>query len=87
LHLARVQGSFVIKMPPYYDEFERWLDQPKWHMVDARHRLLLHNDFGVDLCEELFGNSFYVGNTERVALGELARSHVEEYFRRGSLRQ
>ena len=56
LHLARVQGSFVINMPPYYDEIERWLDQTKGHIVAARHRLLLHNDFGVDLREEIFGN-------------------------------
>jgi len=29
-----------------YAEIERWFDQTKGHIVDARHRLLLHNDFG-----------------------------------------
>ncbi len=64
-----------------YVEIERWLDQTKGHIADARHRLLLHNDFGVDLCEEIFGGALVrASDAESVAIGELARRHVKEDF-------
>jgi hypothetical protein len=31
------------------------MDQTKAHVADCRHRLILHNSFGIFLCEQLFG--------------------------------
>jgi hypothetical protein len=64
-----------------YIEIQRWLDQTKGHIADARHRLLLHNDFGVDLCEGIFGDALArASDGGEVAVGEIARRHIEEDF-------
>jgi hypothetical protein len=41
-----------------YIEIHNWFDQTKAHMADARHRLLLHNSFGIFLCQQVFGVTF-----------------------------
>lgn len=38
-----------------YLEIHRWLDSTKAHLADARHRLVLHNTWGIFLAEQLFG--------------------------------
>jgi len=64
-----------------YVEVERWLDQTKGHIADARHRLLLHNDFGVELCGKVFGETLLrPSDGKHVAVSEVARRHVEEDF-------
>lgn len=66
-----------------YIEVEQWFDQTKGHIADARHRLLLHNEFGVELCCRIFGDTLIRpsdGGEARVA--EVARRHVEEDFGR-----
>ena len=64
-----------------YVEIERWFDQTKGHIADARHRLLLHNDFGVDLCAEIFGGTLVRDSDGgEVAVRDIARRHVEEDF-------
>ena len=61
-----------------YVEIERWFDQTKGHIADARHRLLLHNDFGVDLCAEIFGETLLrASDGGEVAVRDIARRHVE----------
>ena len=41
-----------------YLPIHRFLDQTKLYVGDWRHRALLHNTFGVALCEQVFGD-FY----------------------------
>ena len=41
--------------PEDYIEIHNWFDQTKAHVPDARHRLILHNSFGVYLAEQQFG--------------------------------
>ena len=38
-----------------YIELHRWLDSTKAHLADARHRLVLHNTWGIFLAEQIFG--------------------------------
>ena len=64
-----------------YAEIERWFDRTKGHIADARHRLLLHNDFGVDLCQEIFGETLVRDSDGgEVAVRDIACRHVEEDF-------
>jgi hypothetical protein len=64
-----------------YVEVERWFDQTKGHIADARHRLLLHNEFGVELCEEIFGETLLrPSDGKQIGVSEVARRHVEEDF-------
>lgn len=38
-----------------YLPIHNWFDQTKAYVADARHRMLLHNSFGIFLCEQVFG--------------------------------
>lgn len=55
-----------------------WLDQTKLHVADLRHRVVLHNSFGIGLCEERFGP--YITNSagRKVPTRRLAEQHVIE---------
>lgn len=41
--------------PEDYIEIHNWFDQTKAHIADSRHRLVLHNSFGIYLAEQQFG--------------------------------
>lgn len=43
-------------IPADYIDIHNWFDQTKAHIADARHRLVLHNAFGIFLCEQVFGD-------------------------------
>ena len=40
-----------------YLALQQWFDATKGHLPDNRHRLLLHNSFGMLLAEQVFGPS------------------------------
>jgi hypothetical protein len=41
--------------PEDYLAVHQFFDQTKAHLADCRHRLVLHNSFGIFLAEQLFG--------------------------------
>jgi len=41
--------------PEDYMALHEWLDHTKAHFADARHRLLLHNSWGIFLAEQVLG--------------------------------
>ncbi len=61
-----------------YLPLHMWFDQTKLHVADLRHRVILHNSFGIGLCEERFGP--YLTNSEgkKVPTRKLAEQHVIE---------
>lgn len=42
-------------VPEDYMELHQWMDHTKAHVADARHRVLLHNSWGIFLGEQIFG--------------------------------
>ena len=48
-----------------YQPIHDWFDQTKAFIPDSRHRLLLHNSFGIYLCEQIFGD-FIVDNKDKI---------------------
>lgn len=54
-HHARSSARKFGGTPDDYLAIHRWFDQTKAHVADARHRLILHNSFGIFLCEQVFG--------------------------------
>jgi len=48
--------------PADYINIHNWFDQTKAHIPDARHRLVLHNAFGIFLCEQVFGEMVVMPN-------------------------
>lgn len=76
-------------VPEDYIEIHNWFDQTKAHLADQRHRAVLHNSFGIFLCEQQFGDiiqmndgSFkkttYITNSDgkKVQVRDIAEQHV-----------
>jgi hypothetical protein len=66
--------------PEDYLEIHNWFDQTKAHIPDARHRLVLHNSFGIFLCEQLFGTTILNSDGKQVPVRIIAEQHVKEDF-------
>jgi hypothetical protein len=64
--------------PEDYLEVHRWFDQTKAHLADARHRALLHNSFGIFLCEQFFGVTLQNSDGKAVPIRLIAEQHVME---------
>lgn len=62
-----------------YLPIHRFLDQTKLYIGDWRHRALLHNTFGVALCEQVFGD-FYTrpSDGQKVCTRTIATQHILE---------
>lgn len=61
-----------------YIDIHNWFDQTKSHVADARHRLVLHNAFGIFLCEQAFGTIVQKGNGEFVRMPYIINSSNKE---------
>ena len=59
-----------------YLALHQWFDATKGHLPDNRHRLLLHNSFGMLLAEQVFGPSLENSDSRRVFTRDLAAQHI-----------
>jgi hypothetical protein len=53
------------------------IDGSKRAFGDVRHRALLHNTWGVWICQEVFGTTISIGH-KQVPVREIAERHIEE---------
>jgi hypothetical protein len=62
-----------------YLPMHRWMDQTKAHIADSRHRMVLHNSFGIFLGEQLFGVSLKrESDGKEIAVRPVLEQHVIE---------
>lgn len=61
-----------------YLPIHRWFDATKAVIPDNRHRMLLHNSFGILLAEQVFGAVIDVGNGRRVFVRDIGTQHILE---------
>jgi RNA-binding protein YlmH len=61
-----------------YLEYHEFLDQTKLHFADARHRLILHNSFGIGLAEQVFGAIILRMDGREVPLRPVLEQHILE---------
>ena len=59
-----------------YMEIHNFLDQTKAHVPDMRHRLILHNSFGIYLCEQMFGDVLVNSDDTPVSVRAIAETHI-----------
>lgn len=61
-----------------YMEIHMFLDSTKHHYPDFKHRAILHNSFGVELVEKIFGG--YLVNSEGsiISTKTVAEQHIKE---------
>lgn len=61
-----------------YLGLHQWFDATKAHLPDNRHRMLLHNSFGMLLAEQVFGPVIENSAGRRVFVRDLAAQHIIE---------
>lgn len=67
-------GGVVEDYQPIHD----WFDSTKAAYADSRHRAILHNTFGIFLCEQLFGHAIKNADGDDVPVRLIAEQHVVE---------
>lgn len=72
-HAKRWGGDFSD-----YIEIDDFLDQTKALVPDMRHRALLHNSWGIFLCEEWFGHTITNSIGREVSVRDIDEAHVLE---------
>lgn len=72
-----------------YIDIHNWFDSTKSSVADMRHRMILHNAFGIFLCEQVFGTMEqkadgswvrmpYIVNSDgdKISVRDIAEQHV-----------
>ncbi len=63
-----------------YLAIHQWFDATRGHCPDVRHRLVLHNSFGILLAEQVFGAAITNADGRRVFVRDIGTRHVLEDF-------
>lgn len=61
-----------------YLRIHQWFDQTKGHVADARHRMVLHNSFGIFLMERHFGPLLTNSDGKVIPTRFIGEQHVME---------
>jgi hypothetical protein len=61
-----------------YLEIHKFLDSTKTHTTDNSHRAILHNSFGIDICERIFGDVIRNSDKKAVEVRYIVIKHIEE---------
>ncbi len=64
--------------PSDYQKIHDWLDHTKAHVADMRHRVFLHNSWGIYLAEQIFGINITNSDGKLVSVRDIAEDHVIE---------
>jgi hypothetical protein len=86
---SRISAKKFGGIPEDYIEIHDWFDSTKGHIPDARHRLVLHNAYGIFLCEQVFGEIVQmpdgkfkrapyitISTGKKVSVRDIAEQHV-----------
>ncbi len=76
IHHAIVHARKWGGEPEDYLMVDRFLDSTKLHFGDIRHRAILHNSFGVGLCESIFGEAIRNSNGRDIPVRWIAEAHI-----------
>jgi len=77
-HHAKSSAKRFGGQPHDYLEIHDFLDSSKATYADFRHRALLHNTFGIFICERLFGHTITNSDGKQVPVRVIAEWHVRE---------
>lgn len=61
-----------------YIEIHEWFDSTKSAWADTRHRAILHNTFGIYLCQQVFGETIKNSEGKEIPVRLIAEQHVHE---------
>ena len=61
-----------------YLPIHEFLDSTKLHLTTWQHRAILHNTFGVGICEQVFGTFITNSDKKEIEVRYIAIKHIEE---------
>lgn len=61
-----------------YIAIHRFMDSSKLFYFDSKHRLLLHNTYGIQLCMQKFGDMLVNADGQTVMVRDVAAEHCKE---------
>lgn len=61
-----------------YMPIHNWFDSTKAAYANFAHRAILHNTFGIYLCEQLFGEFITNSDGKVLSVRDIAEDHVKE---------
>lgn len=64
--------------PNDYLHIHKFLDSSKFYCFHVKHRALLHNTFGMELCTRLFGDTIENSDGEPIVVRDIAAQHLKE---------
>jgi hypothetical protein len=67
--------------PLDYVAIHKFLDSSKLFMFHIKHRVLLHNTYGIELCMDLFGDVIINSEGKKVLTRDIAAEHCREDLR------
>lgn len=59
-----------------YQRIHDFFDQTKAHHADMRHRVILHNSWGIFLCEQFFGTTITNSDGKEISVRDIGEDHV-----------
>ena len=59
-----------------YLRFHNWMDSTKAHIPDIRHRMILHNAWGIFQAELIFGTYFTNSDSRIISVRDVLEQHV-----------
>lgn len=59
-----------------YIKIHTFIDSTKAHFADVRHRTILHNSWGIFICEQIFGETIINSDKKEIAVRDIAEDHV-----------
>ena len=59
-----------------YLHLHNWMDSTKAHIPDMRHRMVLHNSWGIYFGEQIFGAYFVNSSGKDVSVRDVLEQHV-----------
>jgi hypothetical protein len=61
-----------------YLEIHDWFDSTKAAYADFGHRAILHNTFGIFICEQVFGTTITNSDGKVISVRDIGEDHVKE---------
>ena len=61
-----------------YLPIHKFLDSSKLFYYHAKHRMLLHHTFGIEVCIQVFGDYILSQNGQTVLVRDIAAEHIKE---------
>ncbi len=65
-------------IPEDYLTLHKFLDSSKLFYYHTKHRLLLHNTYGIDLCVQKFGVTLLNSDSKTILVRDIAAEHCKE---------